>query len=94
MKKSLAILLTVVLVLAAMPSGMSRSYAEVSFQDVPKDAWYYEHVQYVANHPRELMVGYAGNFGPLDNLITLLPEGITQTVRNDPVVLNKKYSHT
>ena len=68
MKKCLAFLLTVVMVLAVPPSGMSPSYAAVSFKDVPKDAWYYEHVQYVANHPRELMVGYAGNFGPLDNL--------------------------
>ena len=68
MKKFLAFLSTVIMVLAVLPSGMSRSHAAVSFNDVPRDAWYYEHVQYVANHPRELMVGYAGNFGPLDNL--------------------------
>ncbi len=68
MKKSLAILLTFLAILCSFPSGMTLSHGAVSFKDVPKDAWYYEHVQYVANHPNELMVGYAGNFGPLDNL--------------------------
>ena len=68
MKKFLAVLLTVFVVLGAFPSGMTISYGAVSFNDVPKDAWYYEHVQYVADHPQELMVGYAGSFGPLDNL--------------------------
>ena len=68
MKKSLAILLTILVVLVSFPSGMILSHGLVTFKDVPKDAWYYEHVQYVGNHPNELMVGYAGNFGPLDNL--------------------------
>jgi len=40
----------------------------LEFKDVPKDAWYYEHVQFVANHPREIMVGYNGIFNPLENL--------------------------
>ena len=68
MKKFLAVLLTVFVVLGVFSSGMTLSHGAVSFNDVPKDAWYYEHVQYVANHPQELMVGYAGSFGPLDNL--------------------------
>ena len=67
MKKYLAFFLAV-LILCFLPSGMTISTGAVTFKDVPKDAWYYEHVQYVANHPNQLMVGNAGNFGPLDNL--------------------------
>ena len=68
MKKFLAFLLTFLVVLVSFPSGMTLSHGAVTFKDVPKDAWFYEHVHYVANHPNELMVGYAGNFGPFDNL--------------------------
>ena len=68
MKKFLAFLLTFLVVLFSFPSGMTLSHGAVTFKDVPKDAWFYEHVHYVANHPNELMVGYAGNFGPFDNL--------------------------
>ena len=67
MKKYPAFYLAV-LILCFLPSGMTISTGSVTFKDVPKDAWYYEHVQYVANHPNQLMVGNAGNFGPLDNL--------------------------
>ena len=67
MKKYLAFFLAV-LILCFLPSGMTISTGAVTFKDVPEDAWYYEHVQYVANHPNQLMVGNAGNFGPLDNL--------------------------
>src|SRR5690554_5525669 len=68
MKRFLAVLSTVFVVLCTFPSVMTLSYGAVGFNDVPKDTWYYEHVQYVANHPQELMVGYAGSFGPLNNL--------------------------
>jgi hypothetical protein len=68
MKKFLTALLFLLVVLCSFPPGITLSHGAVNFKDVPKDTWYYEHVHYVANHPNELMVGYAGNFGPLDNL--------------------------
>ena len=45
--KSFAVLLTVFVVLVSF-LPMTLSHGAVSFNDVPKDAWYYEHVQYVA----------------------------------------------
>ena len=56
------------LFIGIMPAGMSRPDAAITFKDVPANSWYYSHVQYIVNYPKELMVGYAGNFGPLDNL--------------------------
>jgi len=47
MKKYLAFFLAV-LILCFLPSGMTISTGSVTFKDVPEDAWYYEHVQYVA----------------------------------------------
>ena len=67
MKRVVLLVLAVITVLSAFPGTIGVSGA-VKFKDVPENAWYYEHVQFVANHPKELMVGYAGNFGPLDYL--------------------------
>ena len=69
MKRILIFVLTIVLFAGVLPAGMNMSTAATTvFKDVAFGTWYYEHVQYVANDPRQLMVGYAGNFGPLDNL--------------------------
>ncbi len=67
MKRVVLLVLAVITVLSTFPGAIGVSGA-VKFRDVPENAWYYEHVQFVANHPKELMVGYAGNFGPLDYL--------------------------
>lgn len=69
MKKVIAFLLVLVVSFGVFPSKNIISNAiTLEFKDVPKDSWYYEHVQYVANHPREIMVGYNGIFNPLENL--------------------------
>jgi len=68
MKRVCAILLIFCLLMMISPAGIYKSEAAVAFKDVPSDAWYYSHVKYVTEDPRQLMVGYAGNFGPLDNL--------------------------
>ena len=68
MKKCIVVLLTIVLVIGIIPAGMSRSDAAITFKDVPSDEWYYGHVQFIVNYKYELMVGYAGNFGPSDEL--------------------------
>jgi hypothetical protein len=68
MKKYIMILLAISLALTTVPAATSRSDAAVPFKDVPVDSWYYSHVEFIVNYPNELMVGYAGYFGPLDNL--------------------------
>ena len=68
MKRVCAILLIFCTLMMISPAGVYKSEAAVAFKDVPSDAWYYSHVKYVTEDPRQLMVGYAGNFGPLDNL--------------------------
>lgn len=69
MKKVIAFVLILVISLGVFPSNNSISVAgTMEFKDVPKDGWYYEHVQFVANDPREIMVGYNGIFNPLENL--------------------------
>ncbi len=68
MKRVCAFLLVFCTLMLVSPAGVNQSEAAVAFKDVPSDAWYYTHVKYVTEDPRQLMVGYAGNFGPLDNL--------------------------
>ncbi len=68
MKRVCAILLIFCTLMMISPAGVYKSEAAVAFKDVPSDAWYYSHVKYVTEDPRQLMVGYASNFGPLDNL--------------------------
>jgi hypothetical protein len=68
MKKCIMIILTIALALSTVPAATSRSDAAVQFKDVPVGSWYYSHVEFIVNYPNELMVGYAGNFGSLDNL--------------------------
>ena len=68
MKRVCAFLLIFCTLMMISPVGVYKSEAAVAFKDVPSDSWYYTHVKYVTEDPRQLMVGYAGNFGPLDNL--------------------------
>ena len=68
MKRVCAFLLIFCTLMMISPVGVYKSEAAVAFKDVPTDAWYYTHVKYVTEDPRQLMVGFAGNFGPLDNL--------------------------
>lgn len=63
------LILVISLSFGVFPSNNNISAAStMEFKDVPKDSWYYEHVQFVANHPNEIMVGYNGIFNPLENL--------------------------
>ena len=69
MKKLISLVLILVISLGIFSSSNSVSIAATaSYKDVPKNAWYYEHVKFVSNDPRQIMVGYNGIFNPLENL--------------------------
>jgi len=55
MKRVCAILLIFCLLMMIFPAGIYKSEAAVAFKDVPSDAWYYSHVKYVTEDPRQLM---------------------------------------
>lgn len=70
MKKFIVLVLILVISLGVIASANNCSMASTasSFKDVPKDAWYYEHVEFVSKDPRQIMVGYNGIFGPSEYL--------------------------
>ena len=69
MKKLISLVLILVISLGIFSSSNSVSIAgTASFKDVAKNAWYYEHVEFVSKDPRQIMVGYNGIFNPLENL--------------------------
>ncbi len=68
MKKALAVVVILMLMLSGMPAGFQKSAAASLFTDVPEGIWYYKDLEYIVKDSRQILVGFAGKFGPLDNL--------------------------
>jgi|GEM_PF-1302380 len=68
MNRVVLLVLAVITVLSTFPGAIGVSGA-VKFRDVPENAWYYEHVQFVANHPKELMVDPISRYPGLDGIL-------------------------
>ena len=68
MKKLLAVSMIMVFLLSGSPAGFQVSSASSLFTDVPEGIWYYKDLEYIVKDSRQILVGFAGQFGPLDNL--------------------------
>ncbi len=68
MKKALAVVVILMMMLSGMPAGYQKSAAVSLFTDVPEGIWYYKDLEYIVKDSRQILVGFAGKFGPLDNL--------------------------
>jgi hypothetical protein len=87
------ILTLAVLIVSLVPAwAESTNVNTVSFPDVPKNAWYFEDLQYILNDSRQIFSGYPdGTFKPNDTLTADMYIKLIVTVMGHKVENGKEY---
>ena len=87
------ILTLAVLIVSLVPAwAESTNVNTVNFPDVPKNAWYFEDLQYILNDSRQIFSGYPdGTFKPNDTLTADMYIKLIVTVMGHKVENGKEY---
>jgi hypothetical protein len=87
------ILTLAVLIVSLVPAwAESTNVNTVNFPDVPKNAWYFEDLQYILNDSRQIFSGYPdGTFKPNDTLTVDMYIKLIVTVMGHKVENGKEY---
>jgi hypothetical protein len=87
------ILILVVVLTSIIPAwAESTNVNTVNFPDVPKNAWYFEDLQYILNDSRQIFSGYPdGTFKPNDTLTVDMYIKLIVTVMGHKVENGKEY---